>query len=577
MTSDPNIERLSPRRSEVHAHQNLASGSVRSAPSDAACIEGGAVLLPLSAAQRGVWFAQQINPAISASFKAAEYLEINGAVDQELFEAAVRQVVEDMESLRVTIVEDADGPKQRLNTFPSWSFPIVDFCGESDPADAAHAWMRADMQKPVDLACGPLFSLALLRIDCRRFFFYFCAHHTVADGVSSALFARRLAEVYFALAAGKQPPDSGFGHLHELIAADQAYETSASIHRDREFWLDLMANRPVPVSLAGRRQACLKFHHPRIALLERTKQSLQQLAIHYKSTLPQLCIALTSVYLHRMTNENDLVVGMPLTARMSRALRRQPGMMSNEVPLRLVIEPDRTLAVLLERVKVVVQAAIRHQRYRSEALVSDLGLIGQGDLLYATSVNFIPFEGEMAFDGYPVTGHNLSCGVTDDLTITIFDRGPGNGLELCLDANAALYSEEELNWHLRRLANVFAKAEENVGRAISQYDLLLPEERQLLLEDWNATEASYPSEQCIHELFEAQVQRSPEAVALVHGDETLSYGALNARANRLAHYLRELGVGPDDRVAICAERSLAMVVGLLGVLKAGGAYVPLDP
>ncbi|MEJ2445531.1 MAG: condensation domain-containing protein, partial [Exilibacterium sp.] len=175
------------------------------------------ISFPLSAAQRGIWFALQIIPDVSSSFKVAEYLEINGPIDKELFEIAFRQVLGETECCRVTITDSIDAPQQCLTISPDWLLPILDLRGEDNPTEAAQAWMWADVQKPVDLVRGPLFSSALLQLGSHKFIYYQCCHHIAVDGITSALFLRRLADVYSSLVAGRQPPENPFGRLHELI------------------------------------------------------------------------------------------------------------------------------------------------------------------------------------------------------------------------------------------------------------------------------------------------------------------------------------------------------------------------
>ncbi|TBW45040.1 non-ribosomal peptide synthetase, partial [Marinobacter halodurans] len=282
-----------------------------------------------------------------------------------------------------------------------------------------------------------------------------------------------------------------------------------------------------------------------------------------------------------LSGRDDVVFGTVLLGRHGGMAEQALGMFINTLPLRLdlavpvaeaVREAQRRLAGLLVHEHASLALAQRCSGVEAplplfSALLnyrhSAVGEVENGDEMPASG----SFGMEL-LDGEERTNYPL--------TLSVDDRGEV-GFSLTVQAVRPLEADRIGGYMQATLSSLVTALESAPEQPVRSLEILPPAERQLLLEDWNATEASYPSEQCIHELFEAQVQRSPEAVALVHGDETLSYGALNARANQLAHYLRELGVGPDDRVAICAERSLAMVVGLLGVLKAGGAYVPLDP
>ncbi|WP_237574112.1 amino acid adenylation domain-containing protein, partial [Mycetohabitans sp. B7] len=223
-----------------------------------------------------------------------------------------------------------------------------------------------------------------------------------------------------------------------------------------------------------------------------------------------------------------------------------------------------------------IQSALQYQRYPSEALQRQLGL-APGQSLLGIKVNVMPFDYALSFGGHSSTSHNLLAGPVEDLMLNVYWTPNSRQLRIDFDANPACYTAEMLDTHQRRFIRFIQVLAADAMQPISEIDLLDADERHRLLIEWNATKQDYPSHLCIHQLFEAQVERTPEAQALVYEDQTFSYAQLNARANRLAHQLIEWGVKPDARVAICVQRSAALVVGLLAILKAGGAYVPLDP
>ncbi|WP_261887409.1 non-ribosomal peptide synthetase [Vibrio aerogenes] len=537
------------------------------------------LLLPLSTAQWGIWFAQEINQKANPKvYKVTECLEIFGPVRTDLFETAARQTIGETESCHLVFERTPDGPRQRLISLPFWPFPVLDMSGEDDPDAAAREWMTSDMERPFDLQQGPLFSLALLRVAPERFLFYLSGHHIMMDGFGGVLFSSRLAQIYSALIAGETPPACPFSRLSDVMLADQNYEASKQFQRDRQYWGDLMENRPEPLSLAGKEMACADVLRRQVYLPDATNQSLRQFAVTCGTTLPQLLTALIALYFYRVTGEEDLVLGFPVMARNSRMLRAFPGMMTNVLPLRLSLNPDIRLRECLEQVKRQVTAVVRHQRYRGETLRSDLNLSTESGTLYSTSINIMPFEYDIRFGAYPVAVHNLCLGPTDDLSVNIYDRGAENGLELCIDANTALYDEACIESHFRRLVHFFSIASsQNPDLPVTQYDWLLPEERTQILAQWNNTQVPYPAEFCAHELFEHYAASAPDSLAVVCHHHRMTYGELNAQANQLARYLRKLGVGPEKRVALCFDRGSGLIVAMLATLKAGAGYVPLDP
>ena len=321
------------------------------------------LLHPLSAAQRGIWFAQQLNPA-SPLYNIANYLEIHGPVDLDLFETALRQVVGEAEAFHIRFVDNGSGPQQFFSFPGHWPFWILDVSAETDPQAAAEAWMQADLARSTDLTRDPLFAFALFRIAPDRFFLYERVHHIILDGFGASLFELRLADVYSALAAGRGPSASPFGNVRELAAAETAYLTSDVFLRDRRHWMERFDDTPDPTSLAGRRVPAAGILRRRTHLQPEISAALRELARTTGTTLPQLLITLVGIYLRRMTGQTDLVVGLPVTARVTRSLRRIPGMVSNVVPLRLSFAPQATLDVLLQQVGREIRQSLRHQQYR---------------------------------------------------------------------------------------------------------------------------------------------------------------------------------------------------------------------
>jgi nonribosomal peptide synthetase DhbF len=292
--------------------------------------------------------------------------------------------------------------------------------------------------------------------------------------------------------------------------------------------------------------------------------------------LAQFIVAATALYLHRLTSVQDLVLGLPVTGRHGAVSRRTPGMLSNVLPLRLNVHPRMSLSELMGQVAEHVRRGLLHQRYRTEDLGRDLGLLAHDQKLFGTLVNVMAFDHELLFAGHRTTTRNLSNGPVEDLSIVVYDRSNGNELRIDFDANPALYSADELANHQQRFLRLLEAASADPKQRIGHIDILEPEERQQILVDWNDTACDVPPT-TLPALFEAQVRRSPEATGQVFEESTLTYAQLNAQANRLAHFLIREGIGPENLVALALPRSGEMVVCLLAILKSGAAYLPLDP
>ncbi|HEY2211871.1 MAG TPA: amino acid adenylation domain-containing protein, partial [Bradyrhizobium sp.] len=539
-------------------------------------INNSSQVLPLTAAQTGMWFADKFSSSDSI-FNLAECVEIHGPIEPALFEAALRQAAQEAETVRVRLIEQSDGPRQIIPPSLDATFPFIDVSAETDPRAAAERWMMAELTRPVDLQIGPLWVCALFKAAPDRYFWYHRCHHIIMDGFTAGLFSRRVADIYTALAEGRPPDDDTFEPLALLLEEETAYRNSERFERDRRYWLERFADRPAVLSLADqRRQNVGGLLRQSIHLSAEQVKALRATAQVCGASLPQMMIAATAAYLYRMTGMDDLVIGLPVAARPKGRLRRVPGMVANAVALRVALNAGMSGTSLIREVGRQVREAIRHQCYRYEDLRRDLNLLVTNQHLFTMVINIEPFDYDFRFAGHPVTTHNLSNGSAEDLAIFVYDRGDGKGLRIDFDANPALYTAQDLADHQQRLVRLLDAIIRDPDRPIGGIDILDAAERGRVLVAWNDS-ARAVAQTTLPALIESQVAQRGAATALVCEDATLSYAELNARANRLAHLLIARGAGPEQIVALALPRSADLIVGLLAILKSGAAYMPLDP
>ncbi|MCG1048623.1 non-ribosomal peptide synthetase [Mycetohabitans sp. B6] len=525
---------------------------------------------PLSTAQTEIWLAQQLHED-SPVYNIAQYTVIHGGFDLALFKVALRQVVAEVDSLHLHFVESEEGLRQYIGS-PAWSLSVVDFRAEAEPQAAAEAWMRADYEQPVNILQGPLFHYALLKITSEKVLWYQRYHHIIMDGYGYFLIAQRVAHVYSAICEGVEPEPCPFGSVLQLLKSDAQYRACEQWTRDEAYWSERYTDWTEPATLASRSTPAVQHRLRQTAYLP--CKSIGSGATNPRC-LSHFILAALAAYLCRLTGEQNVVLGFVVKARFG-VDQHVPGMASNILPIQLTVKPDMDLSSVIQQAARGIQCGLQYQRYRSETLRRKLKL-APGQPLFSTIVNVMPFDYDLSFGGHASESHNLLLGPADDLMVAVHTLENNHMLRIDFDANPACYTTDEVIAHQRCFVNLLKTLATSPAQLINSIDLLDAVERQRLLVEWNATECDYPAHLCIHQLFEAQVTRTPGAIALVFEEQTLSYAELNTRANRLAHQLIELGVKPDARVAICAERSPAMVVGLLAILKAGGAYVPLDP
>ncbi|MFH0515664.1 amino acid adenylation domain-containing protein [Streptomyces sp. M41] len=530
---------------------------------------------PLLAAQEGIWTGQRLDPD-SPAYNTAEYVLIDGPVDGDVFDTALHQVVAETEALNVAFVVDDEG---RAHEVPApadgWRLHRADLTAESDPLAAALAWIAEDMDRPVDLARGPVFGHALLRLADDRFLWYHRVHHIALDGFGLSLVARRVADVYTSLLAGEPIGDSGFGTLAAVREEETAYRASERRARDRAHWTERYADRPDVASPAGRTALPARTFHRHVADLdpERAK-ALRTGARDLKVTWSEVVLAVTAAHLHRMTGAPEIVLSVPAMGRLGSVSLRVPCMVRNILPLRVKVSATDTLRDLVARVSAELRSGLPHQRYRYEQLRRDLKLVGGQRRLSGPGVNIMPFEYDLRFAGHRSTVHNVSAGPVDDLAFNVYDRSEGGGLRFAVDGNPGLYDAEDVTAHQRRL---FALLDAAVAAPDEPLGVLAPDSAHttapVLLDGGPLPRPERP----VLALIADHAARRGRTIAVEHDGQHLTYAGLFGSACEIARRLSERGIGRGDLVAVALPRGIDAVTALLGVLLSGAAYCPLDP
>ncbi|MFV2118478.1 condensation domain-containing protein, partial [Streptomyces sp. Act-28] len=441
-----------------------------------------------------MWFAHRLDSS-GRKYTCAEYLAVDGPLDTALFGRAWTLLHAEADILRVrNVVRDGGGDLwQVLDPGHGASVPLVDLTDSADPEADARRWMHADVRRPLDLAAGPISAYALLRLSENRYFFYYRIHHVAVDGYGVHLLGRRLAEIYSALAAGREEVPRVFGPLEELLTEEAAYRASEDFRIDRAYWLERFADRPEPSRVPGRRDAgtALPDDPPRLRLTAPLPaddlELLREAAARAGTTWQVLFTAAVGAYVHRVTRRSDVVLGLPVSGRRSAASRRVPGMVTNSVPLRLDVTPGDTLARLAGRLTREVGAALRHERFRLEDLQRELALGTGAGALLGTIVNLMPYGGPLRFGDTPATSHNLASGPVLDLFVTVRPEPSGEAMSLVLDGNPELHDAESLAGHRERLPAFVRAAVADPDAPVASLDVLGATERHRLLVERNAT------------------------------------------------------------------------------------------
>ncbi|MEU9067503.1 amino acid adenylation domain-containing protein [Streptomyces sp. NPDC048109] len=533
-------------------------------------------LLPLTAAQSGVFHAQGLDPG-NPAYNTVAVMEVLGPLDGDLLRRAVRRSEAESGTFDVEFVERPDGVFQRQVAPGCSTWRELDLTGEPDPYAVARALVDDDRSTALDLTRDALSAHVLMRVGPDHHLWYQRSHHVLSDAFGSVLHSRRIAAHYEALASGTDPAGEPLDTLRALLSEEADYRGSPDCAADRQYWNDTFADRPetaspapgIPTGAASRALS---------ASAELSPAELAALHAAGRAARAPWTVALLSAvaaYLHGVTGAGDLTIGVPVTARLGPRSRNAPGMLSNTLPLRLTVRPGEGRTALVRQVARRLGELLTHQRYPYDELRRDLKLLGSGEQLYGVLVNIMPAGSETAFTGREATLTTLSGGPVTDLNITCHPHPDGTGARVSLEANPDRYSPAELEVHRLRFTaflSRFLAAPEDLP--LARTEVLTEAERTTVLAA-GAGAGSVPS-RTFPELFEEQVRQSPDALAVLSPTGSLDYAGLNARANRLARALVARGAGPEDLVAVAVPRGTDALTAVVAVLKSGAAYLPVD-
>src|SRR6266542_3509842 len=541
--------------------------------------DGGSIC---SFAQERLWFINQLNRE-SAAYNISGGIRLTGELDTQILTKCFGEIVLRHEILRARFRYE-DGKVFQVVGSTGVKLELTDLSdlGEEERNDTVRRQLEAEAQQVFDLALGPLFRVKLLRLSAKEHVLLLTMHHIISDGWSTVIITHELTHLYGAVLESRPSPLATLEIQYADYALWQREHLRGSfIDEQLQYWRQQLDGANVfelPIDRPRRSVSSPQSASVPIGISKKLTEQLLGLSRRNGVTLFMTLLAGFQIVLARYSGSADVIVGSPISSR-PREAERLVGCFLNTLVLRTDLSGNPRVRELLKRVRQTALEAYAHQDIPFEKLVEELH--PERDLNRSPFFSVVFAFQVVPSESSKLPGLKVEFLIGDsgtakfDLTLSL-DLIHGE-LRGKMDYKVDLFAEDKINrflGHLRRMFEVMVEEEE---KRVMDIPLLSPEERRLLLEEWNATETEYPSHQSVHQLFEEQVRKSPDAVAVVCGDESLSYAGLNEQANRLAHYLIGLGVKPDDRVGICVERSLGMVVGLLGILKSGGAYVPLDP
>ncbi|TAF06834.1 MAG: non-ribosomal peptide synthetase, partial [Nostocales cyanobacterium] len=539
--------------------------------------------IPLSWAQERLWFVHQLE-GDSGAYTMSFAVGLSGDVNVKALEQAFQAMVDRHEVLRTRFGMQDNSPVQVIDPHLSINLPVIDLQQEADPREKVKQLAIAEISQPFDLVNDPVIRVKLWQLSSTEYFLAVAIHHIAADGWSLGIFITDLSAYYRAIVTNSSVnlPELTIQYA-DFTVWQRQWLTDQTLDRQLNYWMQQLADAPPILALPTDRSRppiqTFNGDLQPIQLDSSLTQKLKQLSQKSGTTLYMTLMAGFVILMSRYSGQKDLVIGSPIANRNKTEIEQLIGFFVNTLALRFNVSPTASFTELLAQVQQVTQTAYDHQDLPFEVLVDHLELERNLDRNPLVQVMFaLQNAPSSPWDLPGVNIEEIPLGldtVRFDLEIHLWDVPEGLTGVFCY--NTDLFDRTTIVRMIQHYQEVLTAITADPQQPLSTVSLLTPAEKEQILIQWNKTETDYPADQCIHQLFEQQVEKTPDAIAVVYGNQQLTYSQLNTKANQLAHYLISLGVEADSLVGISVERSAEMVIGLLAILKAGGAYVPLDP
>ena len=546
--------------------------------------------LPLSFAQQRLWFLHQLEPDTTA-YNIAIAWRFTGNLDIAVLESCLNIIVQRHEILRTSFVAVDGQPSQVIVSQLSLLLPIIDlrFLAEVNRQTEVDRLTKQEARCPFNLAEAPLLRVKLLQITDNENILLLTLHHIIADGWSRGVILRELTALYkaFLVKQTSSLPELPIQYV-DFAVYQQQWLQGEELAAQINYWKQQLKNLSVlelPTDNPRKPVQTFRSATESVLISKEILDSLKKLSRKQSVTLFMSALAAFKVLLHRYTSQDDIAIGSPIANRNWQELESLIGFFVNTLVLRTDVSGNPTFLELLQRVKDVAAAAFKHQDLPFGKLVEEIqperslshnplfGVMFQVQNQAYQLQNAV--NPELAIPGLNLEQMWSDSGSTKfDMTWHLVERN--EGLLAVVEYSTDLFNQDTIIRMLGHFQVLLKGIIDNPKQRLSELPILTETERHQLLVDWNNTYTKYPLQQGIHQLFEKQVEKTPDNIAVEFKQEKLTYQELNNKANQLAHYLRNQGVKPDMLVGICVERNPLMLVGLLGILKAGGAYAPID-
>ena len=531
---------------------------------------------PLSSNQWPIWFEQILHPD-EPLFNIGGYMRINGPLEPVILEAALKQVIAENDALRIIIRQVNNQPVQSFVTEIPFQLEVHDFSSPDHDHQVVLKWIQQELVKPFSLYDQPLFQFALYKVSDTSYYWFKKYHHLIIDGWGASLIAQRVAAAYNTLITGQPRSQQPLYSYREWLSDDQAYLSSEKFEQHQSYWQNQFREPPAP--LFPRRHATTRQARRAILLVKRAGYN-QLMAFAQKNhvSIQHIVLGILYCYFIRIAQRDDLLIGLVTLNRSHAVFKQTVGMFAKFTPAWFQFGTGLSFVELIQAIRQALQKNYRYQRLPMVDINRPVRLNSHRQLFDIT-LSYAKHDYDIDFNGSPTRTVSLNNGFEANalLAIWVEEFHQGEDVNIYFNYNLEAFEEAEIERFKTGFEFLLGEVLRQSLVPIRELQLMPEAERQQVLVEFNDTAVDYPRDKTIADGFEEQVEQTPYQIAIVFEEQQLTYQALNQKANQLAHHLLGLGVKPNMLVALCLERSLEMVIGILGILKAGGAYLPLDP
>ncbi len=539
------------------------------------------IFYPLTHPQKRIWYVEKLYPGTSL-YNIGGYVRVKGPVDFNLLEESIHIFIRENEGLRLKLIEKNGEVYQFVSEYKKLKLDFFDFSVFENPEKEFKTWVDNEAGKPFEMINKNLFYFAMFKISENDNGYFIKTHHIISDGWSINILTTKISEFYMNLIRGENTEEKSEISYLSYVNMEREYLASEKFLSDKMFWNKEFEE--LPEKFLERSSNTTKGKRSTFLLDESVSMKIKNFVSESKSTINKCSIntffvSLFLLYVYKIKQQKNIVIGTPVLNRSDKSQRNIFGMFTSTVPFRIEINSDWNMLKLMESVCKKSSEYYRYQKYPYDLLVQDLELNKKGyDGLFKVCVNYYNTKHVNELNGAPVENVEAYNGnQAYSLQLVIKDWRESGGLILDFDYKVDDYTKEQIQHMFSHLMNLAEQIIDKPEEKIENLSCLSYEEVNEVVYEFNRLVSKYPGNKTIYQLFEEQAQKTPDKIAVVYRNESLTYRELNEKSNQLARFLMKKGIGRETIVGIMVTHSIEMVIGILGIIKSGGAYLPVDP